>query len=65
MNCPTCGEPANNSARLVTANSGIAAQNAPRRSHPKPLAGLATDLKAAAFALSMLLEGRVFGQRPD
>ena len=42
----------------MTASSVTVAQNAARRSRePKPLAGLATDLKKAAFALSMLLEG--------
>ena len=58
MNCPTCGESANKAGKTRDGQQRYRCSECNRTfSEPKPLAGLATDLKTAAFALSMLLEG--------
>ena len=59
MNCPYCGEA---SKRFGKTRDGQQRHRCSDlqpdiQSEPKPLAGLATDLKTAAFALNMLLEG--------
>jgi transposase-like protein/IS1 family transposase len=58
MNCPKCGESA---AKFGKTRDGQQRYRCPdcRRtfSEPKPLAGLSTDPKKAAFVLSLLLEG--------
>jgi transposase-like protein/IS1 family transposase len=58
MNCPTCGEPANKAGKTRTGQQRYRCSECAKTfSSPKPLAGLATDPKKAAFALNMLLEG--------
>jgi transposase-like protein/IS1 family transposase len=58
MNCPTCGESANKAGKTRDGQQRYRCSECDRTfSEPKPLAGLATDLKTAAFALNMLLEG--------
>ena len=59
MNCPNCGEPAGKAGKTRDGQAAIPLLRMRQDvlSEPKPLAGLATDPKKAAFALSMLLEG--------
>ena len=58
MNCPTCGETAGKFGKTRDGKQRYRCSECGKTfSEPKPLAGLATDPKKAAFALSMLLEG--------
>jgi transposase-like protein/IS1 family transposase len=58
MNCPNCGESAQRFGKTRDGQQRYKCLECRKTfSEPKPLAGLATDLKAAAFALQLLLEG--------
>jgi transposase-like protein/IS1 family transposase len=58
MNCPTCGEAASKAGKTRDGKQRYHCSECGKTfSEPKPLTGLSTDLKQAAFALSMLLEG--------
>jgi len=58
MNCPECGETAQKFGKTRDGQQRYKCLDCGKTfSDPKPLAGLATDLKAAAFALNLLLEG--------
>jgi transposase-like protein/IS1 family transposase len=58
MNCPNCGETAGKFGKTRDGQQRYRCSECRKTfSEPKPLAGLATDLKRAAFALSLLLEG--------
>jgi transposase-like protein/IS1 family transposase len=58
MNCPKCGEPAQKFGKSRDGQQRYHCLECNKTfNEPKPLAGLATDPKLAAFALNMLLEG--------
>jgi len=58
MNCPNCGERAAKCGKTRDGQQRYRCLQCRQTfSEPKPLAGIATDLKKAAFALQLLLEG--------
>jgi transposase-like protein len=58
MNCPKCGESAQRFGKTRDGQQRYRCLECRKTfSEPKALAGLATDLKTAAFALQLLLEG--------
>jgi len=58
MNCPTCGESAAKFGKTRDGQQRYRCLECRKTfSEPKPLAGHGTDLKLAAFALNLLLEG--------
>jgi len=58
MNCPKCGETAAKFGKTRDGQQRYRCAECHKTfSEPKPLAGIATDLKTAAFALRLLLEG--------
>ncbi len=58
MDCPDCQEPTQRFGKTRTGQQRYRCPECGKTfSDPKPLPGIATDLKKAAFALQMLLEG--------
>jgi transposase-like protein/IS1 family transposase len=58
MNCPNCGETAGKFGKTRDGQQRYRCSECRKTfSEPKPLAGHGTDLKRAAFALNLLLEG--------
>jgi hypothetical protein len=58
MNCPNCGERAAKCGKTRDGQQRYRCLRCRQTfSEPKPLAGIATDLHKAAFALQLLLEG--------